>query len=114
MLLYGKENVDGEFTFVVGRCQQRVFEDTKVYEAFKEALVETMAYMTENPEDVLAVLSLSYEYDLEELRGYLEDGTTTFGTGVEGMETFVEFMERNGLISSSLKEMELFWEQDAK
>lgn len=114
ILLDGKENFDGDFTFVVGICQQRVFDDTKVYEAFKEALVETMAYMTENPEDVLAVLSLSYEYDLEELRGYLEDGTTTFGTGVEGMETFVEFMERNGLISSSLKEMELFWEQDAK
>lgn len=114
ILLDGKENFDGEFTFIVGICQERVFEDTMVYEAFKEALVETMEYMTKNPEEVLVALSLSYEYDLEELSGYLEDGTTTFGTGVEGMETFVEFMERNGLISSSLKEMELFWEQDAK
>lgn len=114
VLLDGRESFGGDFTFIVGICPERVFLDTKVYESFKEALVKTMEYMETNREGTHQILSEAYDYDQEDLKGYLEDGTTTFGTGVEGMDTFVEFMERNGLISSGLKEMELYWEKDAK
>ncbi|MBP1917920.1 ABC transporter substrate-binding protein [Youngiibacter multivorans] len=114
VLLDGRESFGGDFTFIVGICQDRVFKDTKVYESFKEALVKTMEYIESDKDGTLRILSEAYEYETGELESYLGDGTTTFGTGVEGIDTFVEFMERNGLISSSLKGMELFWEQDAK
>jgi NitT/TauT family transport system substrate-binding protein len=114
VLLDGRESFGGDFTFIVGICQERVFKDTKVYESFKGALVKTMEYMESDKEGTLKILSEAYDYETGELESYLGDGTTTFGTGVEGIDTFVEFMERNGLISSSLKYMELFWEQDAK
>jgi len=114
VLLDGRESFGGDFTFIVGICQERVFKDTKVYESFKGALVKTMEYMESDKEGTLKILSEAYDYETGELESYLGDGTTTFGTGVEGIDTFVEFMERNGLISSSLKDMELFWEQDAK
>ena len=113
VLLDGRESFGGDFTFIVGICQERVFKDTKVYESFKGALVKTMEYMESDKEGTLKILSEAYDYETGELESYLSDGTTTFGTGVEGIDTFVEFMERNGLISSSLKDMELFWEQDA-
>jgi NitT/TauT family transport system substrate-binding protein len=113
VLLDGRESFGGDFTFIVGICQERVFKDTKVYESFKGALVKTMEYMESDKEGTLKILSEAYDYETGELESYLGDGTTTFGTGVEGIDTFVEFMERNGLISSSLKDMELFWEQDA-
>lgn len=114
ILLDGRESFGGDFTFIVGICQERVFKDAEVYESFKEALVKTMEYMQSDTEGTLAILSEAYEYETGELENYLSDGTTTFGTGVEGLDTFVEFMERNGLISSELKGKELFWEQDAK
>jgi NitT/TauT family transport system substrate-binding protein len=114
VLLDGRESFGGDFTFIVGICQERVFKDTKVYESFKGALVKTLEYMESDKEGTLKILSEAYDYETGELKSYLGDGTTTFGTGVEGIDTFVEFMERNGLISSSLKYMELFWEQDAK
>lgn len=114
VLLDGRESFGGDFTFIVGICPERVFLEPEVYESFKEALVKTMEYMENNREGTLQILSEVYDYDREDLQGYLGDGTTTFGTGVEGMDTFVEFMERSGLISSGLKEMELYWEQDAK
>jgi NitT/TauT family transport system substrate-binding protein len=114
VLLDGKESFGGDFTFIVGICQERVFKDTGVYESFKGALVKTMEYMENDKEGTLKILTEAYDYETGELESYLGDGTTTFGTGVEGMDTFVEFMEGNGLISSGLKDMELFWEQDAK
>lgn len=114
VLLDGKEAFGGDFTFIIGICQERVFKDTKVYESFKEALVKTMEYMNSDAEGTIDILSKAYDYEAGELEGYLKDGTTTFGAGVEGIDTFVEFMERNALISSELKGQELFWEQDAK
>lgn len=114
ILFDGRESFGGDFTFIVGICQERVFKDTEVYESFKEALVMTMEYMQSDTEGTLDILSEAYDFETGELEGYLKDGTTTFGTGVEGLGTFVEFMERNGLISAELKGKELFWEQDAK
>ncbi len=107
--------VDGEtcfgesFTFIVGICPQRVFDDQVVFEAFERALEESVLFMATNPEETLTILTEAYEYPEVELKKYLLHEQMKFTAEVKGVATFIDFMTRNGWIDGAMDEAEVLW-----
>lgn len=111
LLLDGEECFGGEFTFIVGICPERVFQDKAVYSSFSEALQEAIGFMAANPEESLQLLLQAYEYSEAELRGYLADERMRFTTEVRGAEEFYNFLKRTGKIENEFTEADFFWEK---
>ena len=100
----------GEFTFIVGICPQRVYDDRKAYEAFIAALERSMEFMDKNPEEARSILASAYEYSREDLNRYLSDPQMKFTSSVKGADRFIKFMYENGMIKNNIDEKDIFWE----
>lgn len=110
------ELIDGEtcfgdtFTFIVGICQESLYEDLDVYDAFVEALELSMTFMDTNRNETLSILASVYDYDEAALDTYLADDQMRFSTEITGLERFVEFMHNNGMIGQLYENDTLIWE----
>ena len=111
-----RELIDGEacfgdaFTFIVGICQEPLYEDRKVYDAIVKAMEDSINYMTENKEETIKILAEVYEYTPEALNAFLYEDQMTFTTEVKGIDRFVEFMAETGTIKNTYTPQSLFWE----
>ena len=110
ILKTGEDCFGSDFTFNVGVCQERIYEDTPVYEAFKAALKDSLDYMNEDFEGTLEILKSAYEYEDEELRSFLAEDQMRYTMDVRGLEEFVDFMARNEFISAEPEPDSLFWD----
>ncbi len=110
ILKTGEDCFGSSFTFNVGVCQERIYEDTPVYEAFKAALKDSLDYMDADFEGTVEILKSVYEYDEDELRSYLAEDQMKFTMDVKGLDKFVDFMTRNAFISSEPEPESLFWD----
>jgi NitT/TauT family transport system substrate-binding protein len=112
--------VDGEtcfgepFTFIVGICPQRVYDDRVVYEAFERALERSVLFMAVNPDETLSILAEAYEYPIGELQKYLSNEQMEFTTEIKGVDVFIDFMTRNGWIESAMDEAEVLWRSNGQ
>lgn len=112
--------VDGEtcfgepFTFIVGICPQRVYDDQVVFEAFKRALERSIEFMTVNPDETMSILGKAYEYPEAELKKYLMHDQMKFTAEIKGVDTFIEFMTRNGWIDNTMNEADVLWRPDGQ
>ena len=111
ILKTGEECFGGPFTFNIGVCQKRIYENTPVYEAFKAALKDSLDYMHTDFEGTLEILKSAYEYDDEELRSYLAEDQMKYTMEVRGLKDFVDFMARNGFISHEPEPDSLYWDR---
>lgn len=102
----------GSFTFIVGICPQRVYDDTRLYNAFESALMRAVAFMNTHPEEAAVILSAAYDYSAAELDLYLSNGQLRFDSEVRGLETFYEFMHRTGMIKNPQNLKELYWSEN--
>ncbi len=113
-----RELIDGEacfgdaFTFIVGICQEPLYEDRQVYDAIKKALEDSIDYMAENQEETIKILAEVYEYTPEALNTFLYEDQMTFTTEVNGIDRFVEFMAETGAIKETYTPQSLFWESE--
>ncbi|GAU78285.1 ABC transporter substrate-binding protein [Fusibacter sp. 3D3] len=103
--------VDGEtcfgdsFTFIVGICPERVYEDTALYNAFSSALSKSIDFMNDKPDRAYEILLENYtEADL----GALSDMTYTHE--VKGLERFLTFMSQQKMIESNFEQEDLIWQ----
>ncbi len=105
-LLVDGETCFGEpFTFIVGICPERVYEDTSLYRAFSKALSKSIDFMNTSPELAYKILLESYtETDLEAL------SEMTYTGDVKGLKLFLTFMSRQKMIESNLDEEALIWQ----
>lgn len=107
--------VDGEtcfgepFTFIVGICPQRVYDDRVVFEAFERALERSFVFMKANPEETMNILAKAYEYPEEELEKYLSHEQMKFTAEINGVDIFIDFMTRNGWIEGAMFEADVLW-----
>lgn len=109
-LLVDGETCFGEpFTFIVGICPQRVYDDRVVFEAFERALERSIVFMTVNPDETMKILTEAYEYPEEELEKYLSHEQMKFTAEIRGVDTFIDFMTRNGWIDGVMDEAEVLW-----
>lgn len=110
------ELIDGEacfgdsFTFIVGICQESLYEDSDVYDAFREALELSVTFMDTNREETLSIIASVYDYDETTLASYLAEDQLRFTTEVNGLDRFVEFMHKNGMIGRLYENDTLIWE----
>lgn len=111
ILKTGEECFGGSFTFNIGVCQERIYEDKPVYEAFKAALKDSLNYMDTDFEGTLEILKSAYEYEDEELRTYLAEDQMKYTMEVRGLEEFVDFMARNGFINDEPEPDSLYWDR---
>ncbi|SCZ79369.1 ABC transporter substrate-binding protein [Acidaminobacter hydrogenoformans] len=109
VLIDGEAIMNGPFTFIVGICPQRVYDNTPLYEAFEEALSGAITFMNETPEEAIAILSKAYDYSEADLRLYLSNPQLRFDKQVQGLEVFHDFMSRTGVIRTSENMKDFFW-----
>jgi len=108
-IISGETCFGDEFTFIVGITTPDFHEDEAAYQALNEALLETLEFMKESPEETLDILENYYDFDRETLETYVYDSGIVYETEVKGVETFVEFMFRNGYIEKQIEEDDLLW-----
>lgn len=107
LVLSGREAMGGPFTFIIGAAPKRVQEEkAESLAVLKEALQKAMVFMQEEPEETLSILAESYQLEPEILKGYLQNEELNYSNKIEGLETFIDFMGRNGYL-----ENEITWDQ---
>lgn len=102
----------GRFTFIVGICPQRVYDNTRLYNAFESALLSAVTFMNAHPEEAAEILSAAYEYSAEEIDLYLSNEQLRFDSEVRGLDVFYEFMLRTGQIKHPQNLEDLYWSQN--
>ncbi len=95
------EDIMGEpFTFIAGVAMEEFYENHReYYDAFIEALEESVDYINENRQDAVRLLAPVYgitEEELEEQMGY---NGTIYSTGLKGVPRFSAAMYEMGFIS---------------
>ena len=98
LVLEGEQAFAGPFTFIVGVMSDTNLQNPDAIEILKETLHETILWMQAHPRETVEILSAYYDLSQEETRSYLYGDTLSFGTSIEGMETFESFMERAGYL----------------
>lgn len=109
LLVDGETCFGDEFTFIVGICQERIYEQKSLYKAFSKALTQSVEYMNASPQETIDILAQSYEYTREELVEYLSHPQMKFGTEVKGLDQFVEFMKNQDILTEAFKKEQLIW-----
>lgn len=109
-VLDAKEAFDGEFTFIVGVSNERFFNNKEVYNAFIQAINDSINFIHDNQEETLEILSDYYDYDRVTLKEYLYDRDINFTTEIKGLEQFIEFMYDNKIIDTNDDQQEMKWE----
>lgn len=110
LVLGGTEAMGGPFTFIIGAAPKRV-QDEKAdsLAVLKEALQKAMAFMREEPEETIEILAQSYQLEPEVLKGYIKNPELNYTDEIEGLETFIDFMERNGYLENETSADEVVW-----
>lgn len=112
VLLDGETCFGGPFTFIVGICPERIYDNPKIYTAFKNALEKSIEFIGTYPEDALEVLSESYDYSEADLKAYMDHPQMIYETDVRGLDAFVSFMVEEEMLSDSILNSDLYWGSD--
>ncbi|MBI9102827.1 MAG: ABC transporter substrate-binding protein [Spirochaetales bacterium] len=99
VLLTGEEAFGGEFTFIVGMVTaEYLAENEEIVKALKMALAEGMNIITSRPAQAAKTLSGIYDLDEEKIFEYLTKPGTAYTTKIQGLDVFIDFMERAGYL----------------
>jgi NitT/TauT family transport system substrate-binding protein len=102
IVLTGEEIMGMSFTFIVGTGMTDFYEnEPELFEAFEEALNDTIDYLNNDTEDALPLLSEIYDLSEEDLLSQITYGDSTiYSTELVGVEEFAEAMYRMGFTDS--------------
>lgn len=110
LVLGGTEAMGGPFTFIIGAAPKRVQEEkSDSLETLNQALQMAMDFMRDEPEEALEILASSYELEPEVLAGYLAHPELVYSEEVLGLDTFIDFMERNGYLEQDIAAADVVW-----
>lgn len=112
LILSGTEAMGGEFTFIVGVTTNSFHDgNPEGYKAFLKALEEAIAFINTNKEESVEILSNAYNISKEEVEEYLDIQGVAYGTKVQGIDKFSEFMKRNEYISKTpVSKTDIMWD----
>lgn len=108
-ILSGEEAFGGAFTFIVSACRQGFYEDQEAYDAFLLALDRSIAFMNNNREDAIKILSDAYTIPEEVVEDYLYDRQMVFSKDINGVGEFIGFMYDAGYLQKTLLTDEVLW-----
>lgn len=93
----GEEIVGEPFTFISGVAMTEFYEEHRDwYDAFIEALDESIDYINEHMEECVSILAPVYGVSEEELMRQMTYNGTIYSNRLEGVEKISEAMERMG------------------
>jgi len=110
MILSGEEAMGAPFTFIVGVCQDSFYKEETSYESFLRALDHAYAFMEDEKDETLAILSKSYGLEEEVLERYLYEMDMVYDKEVLGVERFISFMRKEGYISKEIRQDDVLWD----
>lgn len=110
ILLEGETCFGGEFTFIVGMCREAFYDDVELYQAFNQALEESIGFINEQPAAAAEILSKYYDYSPEQILTMIQSGDLSYSSEVKGLETFQTFMLEIGLLKEERPVEDLIWE----
>lgn len=99
----------GDFTFIVGMTTTELYENEIAFEALNDALSKSIALMNTDKEQVLKILSKSYDYDTNVLEDYIYNRGIVYTEEVKGLQAFITFMKANGYLDSEFKAEDVLW-----
>lgn len=108
-IIDGETCMNGPFTFIVSVGTGSFFEEEEAYQAFKEALDESINFVRQNKNQTVELLVDQYDYSYDQLKVYLYDSDIYFEKAIHGLDTFVDFMYRNTYIKTNYATDELIW-----
>lgn len=108
-ILNGQDAFGGEFTFIVGVCQEALYKDQKKYQSFMDALEQSFEFIEKSPKETYSILSENYDYTPQEIQAYLAPDQMHFSSEVKGIDRFVSFMRSTNQLKSDYSKDSLFW-----
>ena len=105
LLVDGETCFGGEFTFIVGICPERVYEDRELYQAVESAIRRSIAFMKASPDKAYEILLEKYSASELEALKYM-----TYSEEVKGLSRFIEFMNDQEIIQNQYEEEALKWQ----
>ncbi len=108
-ILSGNEAFGGEFTFIVGVCQEPLTKDKTKMDAFTSALKEALQFMNDSPDETIEILAKAYEMDVNEIKNQIKQEGMTFSTDINGTERFIGFMLETGYIKNEIQVEDTSW-----
>jgi NitT/TauT family transport system substrate-binding protein len=110
LVIDSEEAFGGEFTFIVGVCDESVFNEKKEYNAFLKALDKSIVFVNNSHDETIDILSKYYDYDKEVLTNYIYENGIVYNSSVKGLDRFANFMNKEKMIDEKYLENELIWE----
>ncbi len=108
-ILSGTDAFGGDFTFIVGVCQESFYKRKAVYMAFEDALAASFQFMKDEPEKTAGFLAKAYNLDVDSIRQQLQTPGMVFGPEISGVETFINFMAATDFIKNPMNIKETDW-----
>lgn len=108
-ILNGQDAFGGEFTFIVGVCQESLYKDQKKYQSFMDALDQSFEFIEKSPKETYTILSENYDYTPKEIETYLAPNQMQFSSEVKGIDRFVSFLRSTNQLKSDYNKDALFW-----
>ncbi|MDC7223283.1 MAG: ABC transporter substrate-binding protein [Spirochaetales bacterium] len=104
LLMTGLDAMGGDFTFIVGMVTEE-FASTRpdLYRDYLTALDRAMEFMEQNREETVEILSEAYQLEPDVLSDYLYNRGMVYSREILGLEPFMDYMARRGMISSDLR-----------
>ncbi len=99
ILFTGEDAVGGSYTFIAAMVSEDLAEKTGSVRALREALDRAVRFMAEEPDEALDLLAASYSLDADLLADYLSRPGLVYETEIRGLETFIDFMRRRGMLT---------------
>jgi len=109
LVVDSKEAFGDEFTFIVGVCDEEMFNNKIEYEAFLKALNKSIEFINNSHEETIEILSKYYDYDKETLYDYIYNNGIVYENEIKGLEKFVNFMYEEKMIENIFLEDDLIW-----
>ncbi len=110
-VISGEEAFGGQFTFIVGTLREEMLGEITTVQAVKNALDESIAFMENNKEETLNILSKQYGIDSNKLEKFIYEENMSYSRDVLGLESFVGFMIDEMYISDSIQDKQLIWSE---
>ena len=107
----GEEIMGKPFTFITGVAMEDFYRDHRdYYEAFLEALNESIDYINDNREEAVQLLAPVYGITEEELSEQMGYNGTIYSGELSGIETFSARMKEMGFINEDRPMKDLVFE----
>lgn len=116
LVVNGRESMGGDFTFIVGTVTDKFSNNhSDILEAVSSGIKQASNLIKDNPEEAVSILKSEFSLSDKILMSYLTEGSLVYSDKVEGLTSFIEFMDSNGYIEKTPESIdEVYINQDNK